>query len=130
MTPDSLPTVVTAFEAKVPDFIAQMSVDFTLEAMVTTEAIVSMVIALVKDQAPELPDDILERELSELEGVDTLRDPRVEIWPEPAKKFVEEYNFTERSLPGAPGVATTTEWVAEGDSVILLYQNMYQMFIS
>ena len=108
-----------------------MSRDFSLEAVVTAQAIVSMALALIKDQAPELPNDILERELSELEGVDTLRDPHVEIWHEPAKKFVEEYDFAEGSPAKAPGlVATTTDWVAEGNSVILLYQNMYQILIN
>ena len=66
---------------------------FTSEATATAEAAVSMAMALVKDQVPELPNDILERELSELEGVDTLRDPRVGVYCEPAKKLMEEYDF-------------------------------------
>ena len=65
-TPDLLPTVVAAFDASVPDFIAQMSLDFNSEAVATVEAAEGMAMALVKDQVPELPDDVLERELSEL----------------------------------------------------------------
>ena len=50
--------VVAAYEACVPDFIEEMMADFTSEAVATAEAAVSMAMALVKDQAPELPDDI------------------------------------------------------------------------
>ena len=83
-----------------------MSADFDSEAVATAEAAVSLAMALVKDQVPELPDDILERELSELGGADTVRDPRVEIWRDPVKKFVKEYDFVEGSLGGALSVAT------------------------
>ena len=61
-TPNSLLTVVTAFHVSVPYFIAQMMVDFTTWSVVTTEAAVSMAMALVKDQVLELPHDILERD--------------------------------------------------------------------
>ena len=66
-----------------------------------------MAMALVKGQVPELPDDILERELSELEGVDTVRDPRVEVWRDPVKKFVDEYDFTEGTPSGALSLPPT-----------------------
>ena len=49
----------------------------------TVETAVCMAMALVKDQVPGLPDDILERELSIVEGVDTIRDPCVEVWCDP-----------------------------------------------
>ena len=83
-----LPMIVAAYKACIPNFIAQMMADFTSEVVAIAEAAVRMAMALVKDQVVEVLDDMLERELSKLEEVGTLRDPCVEAWHGPAKRFV------------------------------------------